>query len=241
MAAASGAGAGLTARRRDTFEKALREAVRQNSAEWDEALAKALDDPSNSRDRQLSIVYALGHMPPRELSNKALRVKLRAIDSSRNVREAALFALSRRLGAGATPDLLYALRHLEPIVKWEAVTDLAAVGAEDAFEDVMGWLRRSLSKANVAGGVGYSDPPPRVAAIAYLARYADPSQLAELASLARRRISRWTQDELEWLTMYWPEVVSPEDDALSKGDVVGPNWRALQERLRRPFAAAYMG
>lgn len=239
-AAASGVGAGLKSRRWDSFKNALGEAVRLGSAEWDEALTRALNDPNTSRDRRIMIAAALGQMPSRESSNGALRAKLRAADSPRDLRHATMWALARRLGAHATPDLLHALRQRDALVKWTAVICLAAVGNREAFDDVLEWLRRSLKKGH-AGGVGDNVPPPRVAAIAYVARFADPSQQAELSSLAR--CTPWTSTELEWLQPYWPTVVSSlgkDRPGGGDGEAIRPDWRSMQARLQRRISGDYI-
>jgi len=83
------------------------------------------------------------------------------------------------------------------------VLGLAGAGDERGVGEVLTRLRAKLRRPTS------TYPTPRTLELAYLAQHAPGTLLEELVDLVRTRWTRWTAEEVEWMTTYWPSVAPP--------------------------------
>jgi hypothetical protein len=189
-----------------------------------------LDDSDDVVFAKVTIAAHLGDFTG-DAGDAALRRAIRASGpGSRDLRRASLLALAKRVGGLATPDLLLGLAGRDASVKDYAVIGLAGVGDDQAWAQVLEYLRAVLRRKRRAHGQSQVS-----FALAYLARNAsDPSRRSELLTFIRRY---WDAiDEADWFARLWPGA-APDGPALDA--VPGPDCAAMQawvrESLFRPL------
>jgi len=147
----------------------------------------------------LMTAAALGDMQGPGPGDELLRRLLnRTGPHTRDIRCAAVLALAKRLGSGATADFVAALQISDSGVKSYALLCLAAVGDGRAWDDVFGWLRNRLRRAE---SKRYGSPV--VAAVEYLLRHGgeQPHDRAErLAKVLRENRTRLPERDEQWLS-----------------------------------------
>lgn len=209
-------------RRSALRSRAIHDAYRDPHA--DELLSQMLDESEDLVFAKPGIAAHLGDLSGAE-GDAALRRATRICGrGSRDVRCAALLALAKRTGELATPHLMEGLMASDAVVKDYAVTGLAGVGDDQAFEPVLDHLRSVLRRKR--------DSSQAVAhALAYLARHvSDQTRRSGLVALVR---DHWDAiDQAEWFATLWPEAApgGPDPDA-----VPAPSDVAIQEWVRDGF------
>lgn len=208
--------------------RALRDAYVDPHA--DELLSQMLDESDDLVFAKPFIAAHLGDIAGAN-GDAALRRAIRLSGpGSRDVRCASLLALAKRTGALATPDLIDGLSVPDAAVKDYAVIGLAGAGDDQAWAQVLGYLRSVLRRKRRAYGrsqVAY--------ALAYLARHVtDRPRRSELVAFVRKH---WDAiDEAEWFARLWPEA-APDGPHLDA--VQAPSGEAIQawarESLFRPL------
>jgi hypothetical protein len=189
----------------------------------DELLAQMLDESDDLVFAKPFIAAHLGDLAGAH-GDAALRRAIRVSgNGSTDVRCASLLALAKRTGARATPDLIEGLTVPNADVKDYSVIGLAGAGDDQAWEQVLGYLRSVLRRKRRAHGrsqVAY--------ALAYLARHvSDRSRRSELVAFVR---GHWDAiDEAEWFARLWPDAApqGPHPDA-----VQAPSGEAVQAWAR---------
>lgn len=223
----------LGGRRRADLEAALREAV---SSPDETALVRLLEGrlPYHS----LIAAAALGDRRRPGPGDEALRAALRQSGPQlQDFRCAALVSLAKRCGAAATDDFLYAMRHRDHIVKGYALMCLDAFGDDQAWEDVLGWIKKRRSPHKASDGAGRQQTR---AAVDYLVRCAPQRSENQRNDLARVLRARWdvlaADGVTDRLQRLWPGVQpgGPRDpgDARRRCCATGPQavrW-SLRER-----------
>jgi hypothetical protein len=180
-------------------EQAVVQAVRDRA---EDALVAALEAAKGWH--RVVLAAALGDLRAPGSGDAALRACLAAAGpGTQDLRCASVVSLTKRLGAGATPDLRAALVQRDTGVREYAVVGLAAVGGAEAWPDVLAWLR--ARRAPTRG----SEPPTR-AAVHYLLRHLPTCTTDERAELVRVLHKVWgvlEQDGVTgWLSSVWPGV-----------------------------------
>lgn len=124
----------------------------------------------------------------------------------------ALSALAYRLGAESTPDLIEALESRHGDSRSYALICLALVGDDRAWSRVLGWL------AAYKAGTRRGWPVAVSQALAYLVRVSDQTRpIATVADTLRRRWSKLSADDQDWLAAHWPDL----DDTPSRAQASG--------------------
>lgn len=174
----------------------------------DDVLLSALDHAHG--DERVLLVGALGDAHG-DSGPKALRhLAARERGEGGYVRAAAIGALARRTGAGATPTYLHGLRDKSVAVQLAAADALAEHGDESATTELTAWLRRKLRrKARLANW----DPNE----LRSVLRFADRNgALRTVAAILSENRDRLHPDEREWLLEVWPALATgspaPEND-----------------------------
>lgn len=155
----------------------------------------------------LQTAAALGDMRGPGPGDEVLRRLVnRTGPHTRDIRCAAVLALAKRLGPGATADSVAALQIPDGTVKRYALLCLAAVGDGRAWDDVFGWLRNRLRRP---GSTRYGGHSPTVAAVDYLLRHGGArahDRAERLAKVLRENLSRLSERDLQWLSAAWPAL-----------------------------------
>jgi hypothetical protein len=195
----------LRSRKRAERDDALREAV----ARGKQAEALLVDSVQDADWlTTLMTAAALGDMPGAGPGDELLRHLLnRTGPHTRDIRCAAVLALAKRLGPGATADFVAALQISDGGVKGYALLCLAAVGDGRAWDHVFGWLRYRLHRdESMKHGSPVVAHSPTVAAVDYLLRHGgeQPHDRAErLAKVLRENKDRLPEREEQWLSTTW--------------------------------------
>ena len=211
-------------RRSARRHQAIREAYIDPHA--DQLMAQMLDESGDLAFDKVTIAAHLGDLTGAS-GDAALRQAIRVSGpGSRDLRSASLLALAKRLGKLATPDLLEGLAASDAGVKDYAVIGLAGTGDDQAWKQVLAYVRAVLRRKHRAHGRS------EVAfALAYLTQQvSDPSRKSELVAFIRQH---WTAiDEAEWFARLWPEAApnGPDLDA-----VPTPSGPAIQAWARDPL------
>jgi hypothetical protein len=176
------------------------------------------------------LAAALGDLRAPGPGDAALRDSLAATGpGTQDLRCASVVALTKRLGADATPDLCAALVQRDTGVREYAIVGLAAVGGPGAWPDVLAWLqsRRAPSRG--------SEPPTR-AAVHYLLRHLPGRSAEERTDLVRALRKVWVVLEQDgvtgWLSSVWPGI---EPGSPTQGEPAAPD---AGEWSRIPLFAA---
>jgi HEAT repeat protein len=208
--------AALRGDRGDQLDRSIVQAV-QLGAQGDELLAQALQT-ARGFDRVV-LAAGLGEVDG-AAGSAALRKALAATGpGSRDLRCAALLALGKREGAGATPEMLAGLHSRDGIVREYAVAALAEAGDDRGWGEVFAWVTDQLTAERRPG---YLAASPVVVAFSYLARHASTGSV-RLRRLVDTIRSSWPQlldDERAWFNRNWPQAApgGPDPDVLSSPD-----------------------
>lgn len=181
--------------------------------------------PDVSAPRRLTVVAALGDAQG-EVGPHALRQVLADPKATIDTRCAALLALAKRDGVGASPELADHLNHRSRSVRSYAMRGLAVVGDDRAWTTAIQLLRRLLNRPTpthipihtplLNRPVSTVAPPktPSLSAmfeamvtITYLVRHLDDPAAPrrdELVRLLRARFDRFHRPEQDFLIRYWP-------------------------------------
>jgi hypothetical protein len=230
--------AALRARLRSRKWAERNDAVKEAVARGKQAEALLVDSVQGAGwSAALTAAAALGDMPGPGPGDEVLRRLLkRTGPNTRDIRCAAVLALAKRLGPGATADFAAALQVSDAAVKSYALLCLAAVGDGRAWDDVFGWLRNRLrrdeSKKYGSHVLAHS---PAVCAIDYLLRHGaeQPHDRAErLAKVLRENKNRLPEREEQWLSTVW-SALQRDDAGLGL-----PSPGALIDWSRDPLFAA---
>ncbi|GIJ62332.1 hypothetical protein [Virgisporangium aurantiacum] len=181
---------------------------------------------------KVMVVAALGDAQG-ERSVAALRSLLAVRQRSVDLRCAALLALAKRQGVGASDMLAAHLTGVPAAVADYAVIGLAAVGDDRAWPQVLDRLRRQLDRPVPTGQPDRLMPGVKafeaMVTVSYLVRHLD-NPLGErkplLITALRSRFDRLYQVEQNWLIEHWPGV-APD----------GPDIAQVQAPDTQPFRA----
>ncbi|SNS97467.1 HEAT repeat-containing protein [Asanoa hainanensis] len=123
------------------------------------------------------------------------------------LRCAALVALAKRSGPGASDLLAEALYDGDDSVRNYALVALSCVGDDRAVDHVHALLALDLTdgeRHRLPFAMQYMSIP----AVTYLLRHAESrAREDELASLVRANLPRLGKVERDWLTVFWPDTV----------------------------------
>jgi hypothetical protein len=113
----------------------------------------------------------------------------------------ALSALAYRLAEDSTPDLIEALESSHSDARGYALIGLALVGDERAWAPVLQWL------GSYKAGASRTRPPAVSQALCYLIRVSDQERpIGTVADLLRRRWTKLSADDRDWLADQWPDL-----------------------------------
>jgi hypothetical protein len=130
---------------------------------------------------------------------------------TRDIRCAAVLALAKRLGPGATADFVAALQIPDGGVKTYALLCLAGVGDGRAWDDVFGWLRNRLRRVE---STRYGHHSPTVAAVDYLLRHSKEQaddRAKRLAKVLRENKIHLSERDEQWLLTAWPTLQADDE------------------------------
>jgi hypothetical protein len=200
----AGLRARLRSRKRSERDDALKDAVALGK-QAEALLADSVADADWLAT--LKTAAALGDMRGPGPGDEVLRRLVnRTGPHTRDIRCAAVLALAKRLGPGATADFAAALQIPDGAVKEYALLCLAAVGDGRTWDDVFGWLRKRLRRAE---STRYGQHSPTVAAVDYLLRHGgEPAhdRAERLAKVLRENQSRLSERDVQWLSTAWPAL-----------------------------------
>lgn len=147
---------------------------------------------------------------------------------SRDVRCAALISLARRLGAGATPDLLVGLAASDAPVREYALAALAGAGPgdESGWAPVLQHIDSALRRGRRVRG---SDSVS--CALAYLSQNtADPARRSEIVTFIRLHWDALGQES--WIAKFWPAASPAGPDSHA---APAPDTASIQEWAQDPL------
>lgn len=203
-------------------DHALREAV---AARDEGSLVQALR--ASEGWHRVIFAAALGDLPRSRAGDDALREAAAATGpGSRDLRCAALVALSKRLDREATPDLRAALGQRDAAVREYAIVCAAAVGDSSAWPEVLDWLRHRRTPSRTF------PVTETQAAVHYLLRELPAGEEArqELVTVLRNVWTILEKDRVAaWLESIWPGVQpgGPGVTKLPAPSAVNPDeWRS---------------
>ena len=224
----------LLSRHYQTFEDALREAVRSGDA-GDAALGGAL--PAVTKDRRVAIAAALGDTKG-DSGTEALRKAIDGPDASRDLRCAGLLALAKRDGALASADFARHLASSDGDVKRYAMRCLAGAGDDRAWDLALKRLKQIVGQTRRNSA---SDMSEVAIAIGYLARHVLATGSVRSVALVTWIRQHWdalTDAERRWLGKHWPGCAPTGGEAAS---IAPPDGEAIRRAVRGPLfdAPAY--
>jgi hypothetical protein len=139
---------------------------------------------------------------------------------TRDLRCAALLALTKRLGGAATPDLKLGLGDRDPYVRYYAIMGLAVVGNGDGWElalhQVESWLKRRQRR-------DWAGLPEVVAGVCYLFAHATTEEkMGRLVELTVRAWPRLSENSKDTLREVFPALNEDGENAATAFRNVAP-------------------